>query len=45
MGTTVGDYVLQRLREYVVEHVFGYAGDGINGLLSAWQPRRGHVAA
>ncbi|MER7243216.1 thiamine pyrophosphate-requiring protein [Kribbella sp. NPDC000426] len=35
--TTVGDYVLGRLREWGVDHVFGYAGDGINGLLSAWE--------
>ncbi|WP_031078635.1 thiamine pyrophosphate-requiring protein [Streptomyces sp. NRRL S-118] len=40
----VSDHVLQRLREWGVEHVFAYAGDGINGLLAAWgradnQPR------
>ncbi|SEG95603.1 pyruvate dehydrogenase (quinone) [Actinacidiphila yanglinensis] len=40
----VSDYVLQRLREWDVERVFAYAGDGINGLLAAWgraddQPR------
>lgn len=32
----VSDYVLARLREWGVEHVFGYPGDGINGLLAAW---------
>lgn len=32
----VSDYVLQRLREWDVEHVFAYPGDGINGLLAAW---------
>ncbi|MFF9868984.1 thiamine pyrophosphate-requiring protein [Streptomyces sp. NPDC013953] len=32
----VSDHVLQRLREWGVEHVFAYAGDGINGLLAAW---------
>ncbi len=36
MSTTVADHVLQRLREWNVEHVFGYPGDGINGLLAAW---------
>ena len=36
MTTTVADYLLQRLREWGVEHVFSYAGDGINGLLAAW---------
>jgi pyruvate dehydrogenase (quinone) len=40
----VSDQVLSRLREWGVEQVFGYAGDGINGLLAAWgrandQPR------
>lgn len=32
----VSDYILQRLREWDVDRVFGYAGDGINGLLAAW---------
>ncbi|EGG48652.1 MULTISPECIES: thiamine pyrophosphate-requiring protein [Streptomyces] len=32
----VSDYVLERLREWEVEHVFAYPGDGINGLLAAW---------
>ncbi|MFI6645388.1 thiamine pyrophosphate-requiring protein [Streptomyces sp. NPDC050504] len=32
----VSDYVLHRLREWQVEHVFAYPGDGINGLLAAW---------
>src|SRR5919109_1287337 len=44
MTTKVADYVLARLREWGVDHVFGYPGDGINGLLAAWgraenQPR------
>src|SRR5436309_10308245 len=33
---TVADHVLDRLREWGVEVVFGYPGDGINGLLAAW---------
>src|ERR687894_807182 len=33
---TVADYLLARLREWGVQHVFGYPGDGINGLLAAW---------
>ncbi|SEK46633.1 thiamine pyrophosphate-requiring protein [Streptacidiphilus jiangxiensis] len=36
MSTKVSDHVLHRLQEWGVEHVFGYAGDGINGLLAAW---------
>ncbi|MFI6851427.1 thiamine pyrophosphate-requiring protein [Streptomyces sp. NPDC050416] len=36
MSTKVSDHVLERLREWGVEQVFGYPGDGINGLLAAW---------
>ncbi|MEU4130045.1 thiamine pyrophosphate-requiring protein [Streptomyces wuyuanensis] len=38
----VSDHILRRLREWGVEHVFGYPGDGINGLLAAWG-RAGNV--
>jgi pyruvate dehydrogenase (quinone) len=42
--TTVADQLLTRLREWGVEQVFGYPGDGINGILGAFsraddQPR------
>jgi pyruvate dehydrogenase (quinone) len=33
---TVADHLLSRLREWGVDAVFGYPGDGINGLLAAW---------
>jgi pyruvate dehydrogenase (quinone) len=33
---TVADYLLARLREWGVQHVFGFPGDGINGILAAW---------
>ncbi|KQV17483.1 MULTISPECIES: thiamine pyrophosphate-requiring protein [unclassified Kitasatospora] len=36
MSTKVSDHILERLREWDVEYVFAYPGDGINGLLSAW---------
>src|SRR5699024_7546475 len=36
MTVKVSDHVLQRLREWDVERVFSYAGDGINELLAAW---------
>ncbi|GHF96859.1 MULTISPECIES: thiamine pyrophosphate-requiring protein [Amycolatopsis] len=44
MSQTVGDYLLQRLREWGVEQVFAYPGDGINGLVASFgkaddQPR------
>lgn len=36
MSTTVADQLLARLREWGIEQVFGYPGDGINGLLGAF---------
>jgi pyruvate dehydrogenase (quinone) len=36
MSTKVSDHILERLRAWGVEQVFGYPGDGINGLLAAW---------
>jgi pyruvate dehydrogenase (quinone) len=39
---SVADHVLARLREWGVEHVFAYAGDGINGLLAAWGRAENH---
>ncbi len=36
MSETVADFLLARLRAWGVQVVFGYAGDGINGLLAAW---------
>ncbi|MEV4732735.1 thiamine pyrophosphate-requiring protein [Saccharopolyspora sp. NPDC049426] len=37
MADTVADYLLRRLRTWGVEHVFAYPGDGINGILAAWE--------
>ena len=36
MSQKVSDYMLARLREWDVETVFAYPGDGINGLLGAF---------
>lgn len=54
MTTTVGDFLLQRLKEWGVRRVFGYPGDGINGIVGAFgrqediafiQPRHEEMAA
>ncbi|MBI0383366.1 thiamine pyrophosphate-requiring protein, partial [Streptomyces albiflaviniger] len=37
----VSDFVLARLREWGVARVFGYPGDGINGLLGAFDRATG----
>jgi pyruvate dehydrogenase (quinone) len=39
IAQTVGDYVLHRLREWGVDRVFGYPGDGINGVVLAFADR------
>ncbi|MEV6767935.1 thiamine pyrophosphate-requiring protein [Nocardia sp. NPDC051030] len=36
MTRQVGDHVVERLREWGVAQVFGYPGDGINGLIAAF---------
>jgi pyruvate dehydrogenase (quinone) len=42
MAETVGDHVLRRLREWGVEQVFAYPGDGINGLVAAFGAADNH---
>ena len=32
---TVSDFLVQRLREWGVKRLYGYPGDGINGILGA----------
>ncbi|WP_432133741.1 MULTISPECIES: thiamine pyrophosphate-requiring protein [unclassified Streptomyces] len=39
--TEVADYVLQRLTEWGVHRVYGYPGDGINGMLGAFDRASG----
>ncbi len=36
MTDTVGDFLLQRMHEWGVRRVFGYPGDGINGIMGAF---------
>ena len=36
MSETVSTFLLRRLRAWGVEQVFGYPGDGINGVFAAW---------
>ena len=35
MSHTVGDFLVQRLHQWGVRHMFGYPGDGINGVFGA----------
>jgi pyruvate dehydrogenase (quinone) len=35
MAKTVGDFLFERLRQWQVRRIFGYPGDGINGIVTA----------
>src|SRR5438477_8686082 len=37
MAKTVGDFVIERLKAWGVQRVFGYPGDGINGIMAAFE--------
>lgn len=55
MNQTVSDFIIRRLSEWGVERVYGYSGDGINGVMQALrradgkprliQPRHEEMAA
>ena len=38
MSKTVGDFLVERLLEWNVTRIFGYPGDGINGIMGAFEP-------
>src|SRR5579875_3632812 len=35
MSETVGDFILQRLTDWGLRRIFGFPGDGINGIMGA----------
>ena len=35
MATLVGDFIIERLGAWGVHRIYGYPGDGINGLMGA----------
>ncbi|TMA29909.1 MAG: hypothetical protein E6J78_00695, partial [Deltaproteobacteria bacterium] len=41
MTKLVGDFLVERLRAWGVRRVFGYPGDGINGIMGALDRARG----
>ncbi|WP_375778702.1 thiamine pyrophosphate-requiring protein [Bradyrhizobium sp. ma5] len=43
MSQTVGDFVVQRLHDWGVRHMFGYPGDGINGVFGALNRCNGKI--
>jgi pyruvate dehydrogenase (quinone) len=43
MSTTVGDFILERLVQWGVRRVYGYPGDGINGIIGAFDRARDKI--
>src|ERR1700749_3141639 len=43
MSQTVGDFIVERLAAWGVRRIFGYPGDGINGVFGALQRARGKI--
>jgi pyruvate dehydrogenase (quinone) len=44
MSKSVSDHILERLVQWDVRHVFGYPGDGINGILGAFNRNEHGIA-
>src|SRR4051812_50202702 len=43
MAQTVGDFLVQRLLQWGTKRVFGYPGDGINGIMAAVERAQGEL--
>src|SRR6201995_4447102 len=43
MAQTVGDFIVERLAAWGVRRIFGYPGDGINGVFGALQRAKGKI--
>ena len=43
MSQTVGDFVIDRLHAWGVRNIFGYPGDGINGVIEALNRADGRI--
>src|SRR3954452_24604510 len=43
MARTVGDFLIERLHQWGVRRIYGYPGDGINGVFGALQRAQGKI--
>lgn len=41
MSQTVSDFLVERLHQWGIKRIYGYPGDGINGILGCAEPSRG----
>jgi pyruvate dehydrogenase (quinone) len=43
MSTTVSDFLIQRIKEWGIRRIYGYPGDGINGIIGALDRADGEI--
>src|SRR5579863_182877 len=43
MAKTVGDFFIERLHQWGIRRIYGYPGDGINGVFGALQRAKGKI--
>src|SRR3954471_22230753 len=43
MSQTVGDFIVERMSQWGVRRIFGYPGDGINGVFGALRRAKGKI--
>ena len=43
MAKTVGDFIIERLHQWGVRRIYGFPGDGINGVFGALQRAKGKI--
>jgi pyruvate dehydrogenase (quinone) len=43
MSTTVSDFLIQRIKEWGIRRIYGYPGDGINGIIGAIDRADGEI--
>ncbi|HEV2100963.1 MAG TPA: thiamine pyrophosphate-binding protein, partial [Stellaceae bacterium] len=43
MAKTVGDFIVERLHQWGVRRIYGFPGDGINGVFGALQRAKGRI--
>ncbi|MFY9988973.1 MAG: thiamine pyrophosphate-binding protein [Chthoniobacterales bacterium] len=43
MSVTVSDFLIQRITEWGIRRIYGYPGDGINGIIGAIDRADGQI--
>jgi pyruvate dehydrogenase (quinone) len=43
MSDTVSDFLIRRIKEWGISRIYGYPGDGINGIIGALDRANGEI--